>query len=185
MMENGSNEGVEVMSSDQSHDYFVELCALSTSGTLSAEEWGRLNEHLACCPSCREIKAQYESLVATTIPSLAPGSVHEDDERFSPTSWSLDEAEAALMARLKREGVSPDENTPPALRDSRWGHRGWLSLAAVLTLGTFALVGYRLGVRQGSSSVEVAAVPVSPTANAQPSLDHSSVPIPPLPEKNK
>jgi hypothetical protein len=184
MMENGSNEGVEVMSSDQSHDYFVELCALSTSGTLSAEEWGRLNEHLACCPSCREIKAQYESLIATTIPALAPGFLHEDDEGYRPASWSLDEAEAALMARLKRERASPDENTTPAPHHSRWGHRGWLSLAAVLMLGTFASVGYRLGVREGRSSVEVAAVPVLPAANAQPSLDHSSVPIPPLPEKN-
>jgi hypothetical protein len=184
MMENGSNEGVEVMSSDQSHDDFIELCALSTSGTLSAEEWARLNEHLAWCPPCREIKAQYESLIATAIPALAPGSVHEDDDRYRPISWSLDEAEAALMARLKRERVSPDENTTPAPHHSRWGYRGWLSLAAVLMLGTFAFVGYRLGVRQGSSLVEVAAVPVSPTANAQPSLEHSSVPTPPLPEKN-
>jgi len=182
-MENGSNEGVEVMSSDQSHDYFVELCALSTSGTLSAEEWGRLNEHLACCPSCREIKAQYESLITTTIPSLAPDPAHETDG-YVPTSWSLDEAEAALMARLKRERGSPAENTTPTPHYSRWGHRRWLSLAAVLMLGTFALVGYRLGVRQGLSQVEVAAVPVSPAANAQPSLDHSTVPIPPLTEKN-
>jgi hypothetical protein len=185
MMENGSNEGVEVMSSDQSHDYFVELCALSTSGTLSAEEWGRLNEHLACCPSCREIKAQYESLIATTIPALAPGSLHEDDEGYRPASWSLDEAEAALMARLRRERVSPDENTTPAPHHSRWGHRRWLSLAAVLMLGTFGFVGYRLGVREGRSSVEVAAVHVSTAGNAQLNLDHSSVPIPSLPEKNE
>jgi hypothetical protein len=184
MMENGSNEGVEVMSSDQSHDYFVELCALSTSGTLSAGEWGRLHEHLAWCPSCSEIKAQYESLITTTIPALAPGSVHEDDDRYRPNSWSLDEAEAALMARLERERVSPDENITPAPHHSRWGHRRWLSLAAVLMLGTSAFVGYRFGVRQGRSQVGVAAVPVSPAANAQPSLDHSSVPSPPLPEKN-
>ena len=42
--------------SEPLHDEFVELCALSTSGELSAEEHKRLAEHLAVCPSCREIQ---------------------------------------------------------------------------------------------------------------------------------
>ena len=72
MGENGSHEGVRALSPDRSHEYFVELCALCTSETLTVEEWQELQEHLAGCAECREVKRQYEALVAHTIPNLAP-----------------------------------------------------------------------------------------------------------------
>jgi predicted anti-sigma-YlaC factor YlaD len=42
-----------------SHQEFQELCALSTTGELTAEEWAQLTEHLAHCDSCREAKRHY------------------------------------------------------------------------------------------------------------------------------
>ena len=85
--------------SEPAHDEFLALCALSTSGELSAEEQVRLRDHLAICPSCREAQRQYESLVRDTIPALGPdpGNVESDP------SWSQDEAEAALFQRLTLE----------------------------------------------------------------------------------
>ena len=59
------------MSHSEPHDEFLELCAISTSGELTEEEQKKLGQHLAICPSCREILNQYESIVDQEIPSTA------------------------------------------------------------------------------------------------------------------
>jgi RNA polymerase sigma-70 factor, ECF subfamily len=69
-VQNGSSAGAP-MPSSHSHEEFIELGALSTSGSLTAEEGARLCEHLLGCPSCREIKRQYESVVQQTLPAFA------------------------------------------------------------------------------------------------------------------
>lgn len=74
MGENGSHPGVRALSTDQSHEHFAELHALSTSGALTAEEWQQLREHLAGCAECRETKRQYEALIAHTSPAWLPMS---------------------------------------------------------------------------------------------------------------
>ena len=100
----------------ESHDEFLELCALATTELLSAQERRRLEEHLRDCPTCREAFAQYLALVDTGIPAVGVGR-HADHVVKSDPGWSLDEAEAALFARLDREEVqtgSPADGPSPA-----------------------------------------------------------------------
>jgi hypothetical protein len=148
MGENGSHEGVRALSPDRSHEHFVELCALSTSETLTVEEWKELQEHLADCAECRETKRQYESLVTHAIPELAP------DSGPAETGKALDplppvSAEYALLQRLEAEG-DPEiaEPSAPPLPIYRWaGWKRWGASAALL-IATCAL-GYWAGLHEG------------------------------------
>jgi anti-sigma factor RsiW len=53
------------------HDEFFELCALSTSGELSAEERRKLEAHLAGCAECRQAVQEFEAAVDVGVPFLA------------------------------------------------------------------------------------------------------------------
>lgn len=50
---------------------FAELCALSTSGELSAEEMEVLEQHLSGCAPCRALLQEYSSLAAIGMAKLA------------------------------------------------------------------------------------------------------------------
>src|SRR2546423_14809288 len=59
------------------HDSFDQLCALASSGALTASEWSRLAEHVKNCNQLREELAKYQEigtfglwLIAPTYPSL-------------------------------------------------------------------------------------------------------------------
>jgi hypothetical protein len=152
------------------HEDFEELCALSTTGELTAEEWKRLKEHLAHCDACRASQQQYESVISVAIPALAEedGIDHYDDS--SPGSWSIEQAEAALMESLRDEPLPSNGNliTPPNL--SPWRHaRRYAIAAAILLACSFA--GYRVGVyhEHDTNSDIVPAVPTMP--NIQPHTD--------------
>jgi predicted anti-sigma-YlaC factor YlaD len=101
-VENDSNQGVHALSSHP-HQEFLELCALSTTGELTVDESRRLEEHLSYCDACRGIKQQYERVIVTTIPVLAADSIGEQDDENSSISWSIEEAEAALMESLRTQ----------------------------------------------------------------------------------
>jgi hypothetical protein len=140
------------LSPDRSHDYFVELCALSTSGTLKVEEWEELREHLAGCAKCRETKREYEALIASTIPALAPeygsadpGAGHDP---LPPVS-----AEYALLQRLEAEAEPRVAERPPRPQPIyRWmGWRRWGAAAAIL-VGACATT-YWAGIREGKRAV--------------------------------
>jgi hypothetical protein len=91
------------------HEEIKELCALSTTGALTAEEWGRLREHLAHCPSCRAVKQQYERVVATAIPAMGDDGDAGASEDAPSGNWSLEGAEAALMKALQDEPLPVDD----------------------------------------------------------------------------
>jgi hypothetical protein len=149
------------MSSHQSHDYFIELCAISTSGDLNAEEWRQLEEHLLFCATCREIKAQYESVVAVTVPALAPDSSSQYVDESPAHVWSLAEAEASLMARLDGQNNAPSIRPASLSRGLSWTFH---AKAAVFLLA-FTYVGYRIGAyrRGGATEVSALSTPQSPT----------------------
>ena len=86
-----------------SHEEFLELGAVSTSGDLTEEERKRLEEHLAGCSSCREALKEYEAAVSSAVPAIASELAQE-----APTvdpSWSVEKAEAAFFrtARQRRK----------------------------------------------------------------------------------
>jgi tetratricopeptide (TPR) repeat protein len=83
------------------HDEFLELCALSTSGELTAEERDTLAKHLAECAECRKALEQFEAVVDRAVPAFACNL--ENDEKALPNA-SLDAAaEARLFESLSRE----------------------------------------------------------------------------------
>jgi anti-sigma-K factor RskA len=92
---------------DDSHDRIRELCALSTTGELTEEEWASLREHLAGCSRCRDLMTQYAHVVATSTHPIAPESIGSPGEENEPDSWWLERAEERLMAVLRQESRTP------------------------------------------------------------------------------
>jgi len=149
------------------HREFQELCALSTTGELTAEESARLTGHLAHCESCREAKREYERLIATTIPALGAESAADEDDEDAPSLWSIEEAESTLMETLRRESASPivrpvgPRGAQPA--SPRWKHVFRFATAAAILLAC-SLGAYRIGVLRGHGPVP-AVPPASPIAS--------------------
>jgi hypothetical protein len=155
-----------------SHQEFLELCALSTSDGLTAEEWTRLEKHLSICDECRELQREYERVVATTIPALAIDSILEEDNEDSHGSWSLEEAERVLMKSLSDESA-PSRSVPISPpKASKW-KPAYHYAAAALVLAFCTFAGYRVGIQRerglGSEGVQ----PALPASNTSPKSDQS------------
>ena len=99
------------------HDEFLELCALATSGELTGEERKRLEEHLPVCPSCRQAKKDYESAAGGVVRALA--SDFPTEEMDADPSWSVEKAEAAFFERLKQESPSSQAEQSNRLATSK------------------------------------------------------------------
>jgi hypothetical protein len=154
------------------HQEFQELCALSTTGELTVEEWARLTEHLAHCDSCWEVKRQYELLIATTIPALgAESSEHEGGEDASG-SWSLEEAEATLMETLRSEPAPPITHPVSRPVSPRWKHALGFAAAAVVLLAC-SLAGYQIGILRGHGSTAAVASDGPTASKVEPRLNPS------------
>jgi hypothetical protein len=157
-----------------SHQEFQELCALSTTGELTVEEWAQLTEHLSHCDSCREAKRHYERLIATTIPALGAESSMDEDSEDAPGVWSLEEAEAKLMESLRHEPIPSSGHSFSIVRSAGWKHVRRYAVAAVI-LAACSVTGYRIGVNRGARS-DAAVVPIASTAPAIPPHIVPSVP---------
>ena len=181
IVHNGSSQGAWILP-PASHEEFLELCALSTTGELTVEEWARLNEHLAYCASCREAKQEYERVVATTIPELAAEAGSEEDAGSPSEAWSVEQAEADLMDALGRE-PSPSEDTPKSEpKSTPWKHPRLLAIAALI-LATCSTAAYQIGMLQ-SRKPEVADVrAASPVPKAAARLEQPAPLQPPTEEK--
>ncbi len=147
MAENGSGKSAWSSPSSESHEEFLELCALATTELLSAQERGRLEDHLRHCASCREMHAQYQTLVGAGIPVA---SVNPDGEYPVPSTsdWSIEAAEAALFARLDREQVKAGEaNRRPELRfrTPQAVRPGWLKDRLIFEMSQTMLCGGKYG----------------------------------------
>jgi putative zinc finger protein len=144
------------------HDEFQELCALSTTGELTPEESARLEHHLSQCASCRQAQQEFDRLVALTIPALAEEDGTNLNNGTSPGSWSIEEAEAALMESLRDE-PSLQSGTPMIRsRLSVLRTVGRYAVAAALVAGV-GTAGYWVGARHGGVSKSVVvSVPSSP-----------------------
>jgi hypothetical protein len=156
-----------------SHDEFLELCAVSTSGQLTAQEQTRLQEHLAGCASCREALKQYEAIVSKTIPELA--ATHASEPNPQDSSWSLEQSEADLFQRLAlEEGPRMDSGSgrgddasetigriPPFASEATWRNVWMLYAAGILLTVALGVCTYRIGIQRGSARVATATAPQS------------------------
>jgi hypothetical protein len=122
------------MPSSHSHEEFIALCALSTSGTLTSEELKQLEEHLLQCPSCREIKRQYESVVDQVLPVLATASTKNQEDHGISAPWSLEQAEALLMEKLDADRPAPANSPNTSPKGSGLNHLHTYLLAALLLI---------------------------------------------------
>jgi hypothetical protein len=183
--QNGSAQGAWTLPLDPHHE-FESLCALSTTGELTAEEWARLTEHLAHCDACREAKRQYEQVISTTMPALAVESLAEQEEESAPGSWSIEEAEAQLMESLRDEPapVRVASVSSSSLRSiSRWKPALRYALAASILLAC-GFAGYRIGVLQERGPVD-SHEPATSLAPSNPARMNppASIPTPSLAKK--
>src|SRR5208283_2620512 len=174
--------GAGALSQSGPHDEFLELCAVSTSGELTEEEQERLQEHLAVCPSCREVLRQYESVVDRAIPAVAASEQHENVERDH--SWSQEHAEKALFDRLNREeerGANRVGNTSassgfphrilPASSETPWRQVWMLYAAGILLFVALGFFAYRVGIPRGDGIARVVPAQSSAQGPVQPSLE--------------
>jgi len=174
MLEHGASRGAGPLPPSESHDEFLELCAIATTGSLSAEERRRLKEHLLGCESCRAIMAQYEAVIGRVIPALAPDPI--EDQR-APSFWSLEEAEGQLFARLSDRGDVPEkrdsqDQMPPArsfqapkesasFGEALWRHMWGQFAAGLLLIAGLGLIAHRIGVQRGLDLVPSGSIPTS------------------------
>src|SRR5580698_6409327 len=114
-----SNREVPSIGLAHPDDYFMELSALSATGTLSVEEWQQLQAHLSLCANCRAIKAEYERVVSTILPAMASDRTETVDSHSSE-QWSLEGAEAVLFARIELEDIKPDQPSSGPKPSSQW-----------------------------------------------------------------
>jgi hypothetical protein len=130
------------------------------------------------------MKAQYEAVIATTLPAMAANYTEGADDSPS-NSWSEAQAEASLMARIDRENIAPDKDLAPSKGTSRWRNMPWPYAGAAIFLVVSLCTGYRIGVLQGRTSPGIAALPASPTGKVPPQLDHAGAAPSPVPNGNE
>jgi hypothetical protein len=156
------------------HDEFLELCALSTSGTLTDSEQRRLESHLPSCHECRKAMREFNAVVDEVIPSIAPDWVR-DDESASSGSWSQDQALNSLLERVQQEDHPTQINQKyqpfPSAQELRlsssdtWRNVWALYAAGVLLFVALSILLYRVGVRAGERVADIAPPSAKPTAD--------------------
>ena len=93
----------------QSHDEFLELCAVSTSGELTERERRKLEAHLAGCAECRQALQEFEAAVDIGVAAARLGV--EDQNRLDQHLSGLHELQ---------NPQAPDWTTADALTSISW-----------------------------------------------------------------
>lgn len=76
------------------NEEFAELCALSTSGELSADELAVVEEHVVACARCASLLRQYSGLVEVGMAKLAAAN---DQEIEAPFGYNRTRSEERLV----------------------------------------------------------------------------------------
>jgi len=163
------------------HDEFLELCAVSTSGELSAEEQRKLEAHLAGCAECRQALQEFEAAVDVGVPFLAsklsPVLSVDSSEPFTsrqskaepavsldPSATSRTHAtDAGVASNVVERGFAFAQKNGRGHTKINWNYV-WLPFAAsILLTVALGIYSYRMG---RSRSVEVTQT-TSPTPDTQ------------------
>ncbi len=144
------------------NDRFAELCALSTAGSLTAEERRRLEAHIVSCTACASLLAEYNSLTSGGMAKLGAVRSSSGDELNQEFAWDREEAKARLLSSVDVPGGArrpqrpgPSETSP--IRARRVGTSRatpFLRIAAVVLLAVFGAyqVGLKMGVERAANS---------------------------------
>jgi hypothetical protein len=162
------------------HDEFLQLCALATSGELTGAERKKLEEHLPVCSSCRKAMKDYETAAGAAVRALA--SDFPSDEMDADPSWSVEKAENAFFERLNKEpppqsdqsNARPNSESAAGRRLSyrpsriRWREIGMPFAACVLLALALGIAGYRMGMRRGAEVTRaIPSIPTGPAGSLQ------------------
>jgi hypothetical protein len=179
-IQNGSGQDAWTLPLDL-HYRFQELCALSITGELTAEEWARLSEHLVHCSACQETKRQYERVVATVMPVLAAEFAADSENVSAAGSWSIEEAEAALMKSLRNEPAPSHDDSILRSRTCPWT-KTWRYAMAAMILLVWSFAAYRTGIFRERESHTAAAPAQSIAPNTSTLADPPETAATPAPE---
>jgi anti-sigma factor RsiW len=163
--------GTERRPDPNSHQEFLELCALSIGGHLSRDEERRLERHLAACSACSDVLKEYQKISQLGFSAAAP-DLMPDPGPVAPLG-STASAKKKLFRQLQSEGVLvPAHATAklwwvellerfldiPAAARRLFRQGELLSLmrhaAAVLLVAIALVSAYRLGERKRSQLSE-------------------------------
>jgi len=173
-VDNSPKQNVRPFAADHCDDYFIELCALSTTDALTLEQRRQIELHLSVCASCREIKDQYDALIATTLPAMA-AELAQDGPDHASGSWSIERAEALLMERIDLKNIVPEKPAEPSPLASGWRGLPWPYAGAAVFIVASLFVGYRIGVFKERSSRMAAALPALHVDTAHHDRNNSSL----------
>src|SRR5262245_7405786 len=132
-----------------SHESFEELCALAAIGQLSVAEFTQLQAHLDVCASCRSEYADYQDLILTRLPLIAP----QEQARKLTIAFSHkargDDRRQRFIAQARRRGFqfsaeAERGHTFWSRLTQDWGSNHKLLLTVLVLLAATALSGYRL-----------------------------------------
>jgi hypothetical protein len=146
------------------HDPYDQLCALASSGALTASEWSRLADHLKVCSQCREELAKYQEIGTFGLSLIAPMDPSLDVE----SEWSPESAVAKLMRTLQEQEESDAGPATRPVGATMGSSRRWLQTMSLWHLNTavpypavvvlFAVIstslyfsGIRIGERRGDA----------------------------------
>ena len=163
----GSQPAGEKRSGMGPHDRFLELCAISTAGELTAEEQERLQTHLADCRTCRQALKDFEAAAAIGVPLLhaeltcmevlEPGTVLTEAGNTVQS-----EASASSQTAQENQRLNDHSGLKFAHRNDRrlqvnWNYV-WMPLAAaVLLTVALGIYSFQLGRQKGQANLRMAA----------------------------
>jgi anti-sigma-K factor RskA len=147
------------------HEKYAELCVLSTTGSLTDEEWGLLRSHIATCEECKELFTDSQIRSPERISKLASAIDPIRESDAEARSWQLEGAKQRLLFEIvARQGEKPTLMTRPSRfllpivtksSTSYWYMaKARLATAAVLLLSVG--VAYQFGYRRGHGQVPIA-----------------------------
>ena len=155
--DNRGNDGWPEM---EPHDRFLELCALSTSGELSAEEQKALRGHLAECAECRQALSEFEAAAGIGVPLLhaalaSPGSLESQPiaqvEKKEASDTHADRCRTAGAVRISLTRTGEPSLTPRNDRrrlQVNWSYV-WMPFAAAIVLtAALGIYSYQVGKRR-------------------------------------
>jgi hypothetical protein len=136
------SQGISGGSDD--HEYFGELCAVATTGSLTDGESEELKIHLGSCDRCRKLMQEYREVARRGMPMLMPELA---DDQAAEKSWSSSAAKQALFARIAEEQPIPKSHECDGVEGGtrrrgmwHWVTGGWGSLQPAVRYASLALL---------------------------------------------
>jgi hypothetical protein len=152
------------------HEHFEELCAAASIGQATGAELAELQEHLACCPDCRQTYCDFLQFGAIRCSRAGEKQMSSeeaigyiDSTLFRQKFLKRAEAEGVTFSRVKVPAVFPEPETPA--RHRIWSDTFKLSAAACLLLGAGLAGGYLLKSRDFAALPHAVNAPVAATIN--------------------